>query len=313
MQTSTYPVFCEPFTVVRESSWTETEHFTYIEAPKESPNPCCPTCGTITYINRWNTVSLRALPVSTFVRTWWIVKFRRYICPFCGETFNEEIPFRFVGPKYHGSMLNNELAIQLWKDIQMTTIKDIVAKYSLPWNLLKEVDIYYMQRAVDAAGLPENTRFLGIDENQIGSENGKLVYITVIIDIEAKRPIWCCKGKKIVDVEPFFSWFGKNRLKKIEAVAMDANAGYSTLFRKNCTHAKQVLDHFHMILDYGRDCMDKVRLRISRSLVAEDPKLAKIFKDTNRIPISRPENLSENGLKRLNKMRKANQEFNDCI
>ena len=35
--------------------------------------------------------------------------------------------------------------------------------------------------------------------------------------------------------------------------------------------------------------------------------------NTNRIPISRPENLSENGLKRLNKMRKANQEFNDCI
>lgn len=293
--------------------WNGNTHIIELEHNPDMPNPDCPECGKKMRIHDSRVMDLRSMPVSTFNDCHWKVHYNRYKCPSCGCSFWEDIPFRFKGSRSHGYKVNNELASHVWQRMWGSTVKNVAMRLNLSWGTVKEIEYFFMDKAVNAAGIPKDITYLGIDEKYIGRSNKKMMYITIISSLTHRRPIWMCEGKSMEAIEPFFSWAGKELLDNVKAISMDANAGYATSFRKHCPNAVTVLDRFHLMKDFGDQCTRPIRLRVYRSLLEKNPRLANMFKNSGRVSLSRPENLTDKGKGFLDQLKKANDEFNTCI
>jgi len=273
--------------------------------------PECRHCQRRMHIHSHHLVSLRTMPVGNHTVCWWNVHYRRFICPECGRTEYDSIPFHYVGDGTSGAKVTVEFARYVWRRLDGSNIRSVADSLRLRWGTVKSIELFYMRQVLSMAGIPKDTQFLGIDELHIGHNRRKHHYITIISSLDHRRPIWVCDGKSIEDVMPFFSWYGKELLSKVKAISMDANAGYATAFRCGCPNACPVLDHFHIIQDYGRDCLGRIRIRLWHDLEETDRRLSRKFKNSQRTSLMREEDLSEGGLRHLQELRAASRDF-DC-
>lgn len=140
---------------------------------------------------------------------------------------------------------------------------------------------------------------LSIDE--ISRKKGHK-YATIISSPDEKKVLEVIKGRRSVDITPFFKEKGAKWCNSITAVSMDAWLGFRKTAKKYCTEAIICFDHFHLAQHFSK-AIDKLRVQESKR-VDKDEK--NIYKGTRWLLLKRPENLSERQQETLDDLLKVN-------
>jgi transposase len=101
---------------------------------------------------------------------------------------------------------------------------------------------------------------IGIDE--ISYKRGHL-YLTIVIDHATGRLVWAAPGQDAATLQTFFDRLGVERCAKITHVSADAATWIANAVTKNCPHAVQGVDPFHVV-KWANDALGEVRLQAWR-------------------------------------------------
>jgi transposase len=101
---------------------------------------------------------------------------------------------------------------------------------------------------------------IGIDE--ISYRRGHL-YLTCVIDHDSGRLVWADQGQSKATLQRFFDKLGPERAGLVTHVTADAAPYIAAVVGKNCTHAVQAADPFHVV-KWANDALGEVRLEIWR-------------------------------------------------
>lgn len=107
-------------------------------------------------------------------------------------------------------------------------------------------------------GMPdrmEGLRRIGVDET---SYRKGQKYLTVVIDHDSGRVVWCAKGYGKSVLERFFQELGAERCAGIQVVTADGAAWIRDTVERYCPHAQRVMDPFH-VMQWMSETLDKIR------------------------------------------------------
>jgi transposase len=147
---------------------------------------------------------------------------------------------------------------------------------------------------------PIKPKRLSIDE--ISRKKGHH-YATIISAPTERKVLEVAKGRKMIDLAPFFEQKGSKWCKRIEAVSMDAWLAYRKAIKKYCKNAIICFDHFHLA-QYFSKAIDKLRVNEVRK-VDKDEK--EIYKGTRWLLLKRPEKLNEDQRGKLDRLLDLNK------
>lgn len=238
---------------------------------------------------------IRDLPYGPYKRSWLCFHQVRVDCPECGVV-TEELSFSDPWAGY-----TKRLAADVALSCRETrSLKAIAEQYGLDWRTVKEID----KRALyEELPHPSETpaRLLAVDEFSIKKRHK---YGTTVINAEKPSVLWVGKERKQETLEEFFSLFGEENCKLVEACAMDMWDPFEAAVKKHCPQAKIVYDPFHIIASYGREVVDKVR-------VAETKKAKErhrdVYKGSRYILLSNHKNLKDWQQERLSELLAINK------
>lgn len=148
------------------------------------------------------------------------------------------------------------------------------------------------------------------------------------MDLERRRILWVCRGKRRVDIEPFFKALSDRGLTgNIASVSVDMNAGYPALVSEYLPDAKLAYDRFHVMQKFTREVLveaKKESIRQARERVQSIPRAertdehysrrdaeVRLLKKSEWLVITKPELLSGDKQERLNHLRECNALFRD--
>lgn len=219
----------------------------------------CPDCGCGMHIHNNYHVRLRHLCFGSCVSFVMFDK-HRFICPECGKTRMQEIPFK---AEHH--QITVEL-LTFTKDLLHAgyTNKQVSQLTGLGEHTVKSIDLerlktLYTEQVGETTTLkkPEKqAKFLAIDEFKL--HNG-YKYATHIIDLETGHILWIQEGKKKQVVYDFIDHVGLEWMDGVEAVACDMNSDFQEAFEEKCPHIQPVFDHFHIIKNFNDKVVSAVR------------------------------------------------------
>lgn len=98
-------------------------------------------------------------------------------------------------------------------------------------------------------------RRIGIDE--VSYRRGQR-YITVVLNHDTGRVIWCGIGRDSRTLDKFFALVGPERCDDISLVSADAGSWIAEAVNAHCRNAKLCLDPFHVV-KWGTDAVDEIR------------------------------------------------------
>jgi len=163
----------------------------------------------------------------------------------------------------------------------------VAAEYKIDRKTVKTIDKRYLEETIPPADL-SNVRVLAMDEFAIQKGHR---YATVIIEPKRKEVLWIGRGRGREDIRPFFDLLGEEGRARIEAVAMDMNGAYAHEVKAQCPQAKIVYDLFHVVVKYGREVIDRVRVDEANRL--KDNKAArKVVKGSRWLLLRNAKNLA---------------------
>jgi transposase len=128
-------------------------------------------------------------------------------------------------------------------------------------------------------------------------------YATILSAPDERKVLEVVKGRKMVDIAPFFKKMGQKWCNRVKAVTMDAWLAYRKAIKKYCTNAMICFDHFHLAQHFSK-AIDKLRVNEARK-VDKDEK--EIYKGTRWLLLKRPEKLSEDQKGKLNRLLEVNK------
>ncbi len=252
-------------------------------APTPKRRGRCSACGTVGAIHDSEARRVRDLPIFE-VPVELQLRRLRVLCPKCGPKLEH---LDWLEPY---SRVTSRLALSVARMCKVMALWHVAKFYGLAWDTVKQIDCRHLERElgpIDLAGVT----VIGMDEFAIQKGHR---YATVIVEVLRKRVLWVGRGRAREDVRPFFDLLGADGCKRLEAVAMDMNAGYIEEVRARCPNADVVFDLFHVLAKYGREVIDRVRVdeanrlrgdRTARHLV----KGARWLLLRNRENVTRPE------------------------
>ena len=221
----------------------------------------------------------------------------RVACPKCGPKLEA---MDWLEPH---ARVTNRLAESVARLCKVMPIKRVAEHYNLHWSTVKEIDKAFMKRELEPAKRG-NVKLLLMDEFALHKGHR---YATVVMDAETKRVLWVGKGRRREDVRPFFEWLGKRRCKKIQAVGMDMWPAFEAEVRLHCPNAEIVYDQFHVVANYGKDVIDRIRIE-EANRVKDDKVARELIKGARWNLLGNWENLRDRETKlRLNELLEANQ------
>jgi len=219
----------------------------------------CENCGYGMYIHNKYHVRLRHLCIgnkNSFV----MVDKYRYICPECGNTKMQEIPFKANHHQITKELLTytEELLQKGYNNRQVSELT------GLGEHTVKSIDKERLERIYTVENNGEQSlrkpekqaRYLAIDEFKL--HNG-YKYATHIIDLETGHILWIQEGKKKQVVYDFIDHVGLDWIDGVEAVACDMNSDFQEAFEEKCPHIQPVFDHFHIIKNFNDKVVSAVR------------------------------------------------------
>ena len=228
----------------------------------DKPRLCC-TCGKFANrVHDWSEREVRDLPVFD-MDTVLVVSRARVACLTCGPRLEA---LSWLEPH---ARVTNRLAENVARMCKVMPIKRVAEHYNLHWSTVKEIDKAYLKRELEPPKRG-NVKLLLMDEFALHKGQS---YATVVMDAETKRVLWVGKGRTREEIRPFFEWLGKRRCKRIQAVGMDMWPAFEAEVRMHCPKAEIVYDQFHVVSNYGRDVIDRVRVNEANRV--KDDKVAR--------------------------------------
>jgi len=100
-------------------------------------------------------------------------------------------------------------------------------------------------------------RVLAIDEFAIEKVPR---YATVVIDPTTNRVLWLGRGRGREDLRVLGKLLGAEGCAQTEAVALDMSLAFTAETQPQCPDAAIVYDLFHVVVNYGREVIDRVRV-----------------------------------------------------
>ena len=226
----------------------------------------CPRCGRRMHIHDTYGISLGHIPIGT---TFSAVRFEkyRYICPECGATGMQEVPFQ-AGSRRITVALHSMAKDLLGLGFNNKAVAGITG---LGKNTVKEIDKERLleKYTIDGKQLrrPERqARYLGVDEFLLHKGHE---YATIIIDLETGHVLWLAHGKRKKALCDFIDFVGEEWMDGVEAIACDMNSDYQEVFDDRCPHIQVVFDYFHIRKNFNDKVVAAVRKDEQRRLLAE--------------------------------------------
>lgn len=183
--------------------------------------------------------------------------------------------------------VTSRLAQSVARLCRLMALQHVARYYALAWTTVKLIDHRHLERELDPVDLSGVT-VIGMDEFAIQKGHR---YATVVVEPSRKRVLWVCRGRGREDVRPFFELLGKEGCKRLQAVAMDMNAGYELEVRLHCPQAEVIYDLFHVVAKYGREVIDRVRVDEANRL-REDRAARRLVKGARWLLLRNRENVT---------------------
>lgn len=257
----------------------------------------CSGCGHfVTGVHDWSEREIRDLPMFD-ADTVLVVWRARVACPRCGPKLEA---LEWLGSY---ARVTNRLAENVARLCKVMPIKQVAEHYDLHWGTVKTIDKAYLERELGPVHLGK-ARLLLMDEFALHKGHR---YATVVTDADTRRVLWVGKGRSREDIRPFFELLGKKRCKQIQAVGMDMWPAFEAEVRRHCPNAEIVFDQFHVLANYGKEVID--RIRVDEANRTKDDKAAReLIKGSRWNLLGNWENLPNRETKiRLNELLEANQ------
>ena len=205
---------------------------------------------------RW----VRDLPV--FGADCWLLVHRvRVACRHCGPKLEK---LSWLDPYARVTL---RLAESVARLCRVLPVKHVAEEYRLDWKTVKAIDKDYLTRTLGPPDL-EGVEQIVMDEFAIQKGHR---YATVVLEPHTRRVLWVGRGRGREDVRPFFELLGPTRCAALKAVAMDMNGAYELEVRSRCPAAQVVFDLFHVVVKYGREVIDRVRVDEANRLRQDKP------------------------------------------
>lgn len=186
---------------------------------------------------------------------------------------------------------------------KILAIKHVAEHFGLRWDAVKAIDKAAMEAELGGPDFSGVTILL-IDEFALRKGHR---YATVVMDGLSKRVLWVGKGRGREDIRPFFELLGEEGCKRIQAVGIDMSAAFEGEVRSQCPQAEVVFDLFHVVMKYGREVIDRVRVDEANRL-KQDKETRRVVKGAKWLLLRNWENLPDEDAKvRLNELLEANQ------
>ncbi|MFN2603454.1 MAG: ISL3 family transposase [Gemmatimonadaceae bacterium] len=225
----------------------------------------CSQCGqAVASIHEVTPREIRDLPILE-AETWLVLPRARLLCPRCGPTV-ESVPWL---DRYQ--RMTKRLAEAIARLARVLPIKQVAHLYRIGWDTVKQIDHRSLSQEMGPVDL-HDIRIIALDEFAL--HRGQR-YATVVADPFTKRVLWVGRGRGSEDVRSFFELLGAEGCSRLEAVVADMSRAFTKAINEYCPQAAIVYDLFHVIAQYGRDVIDRVRVnemnRVGRALPRGDP------------------------------------------
>ncbi len=239
---------------------------------------------------------LRDLPILGVPVRLFLWRFR-VACPKCGPRLED---LDWLEPR---SRVTRRMAEDVARLCRVLPIKHVAERCGLDWHTVKAIDKAWMLRTLPPLDMTGVTRLI-MDEIAIHKGHR---YATLIVDAETRKVLWVGKGRGREAVRPFFEAIGVEGRKGIRAVAMDMHAPFEVEVRAQCPEVEIVYDLFHVVMKYGREVIDRVRVDEANRL-RKDKAARKLVKGSKWLLLANRENLAGQTQRvRLKELLEANQ------
>jgi transposase len=149
----------------------------------------------------------------------------------------------------------------------------------------------------------DGLKVLLIDEKAVRKNHG---YVTIVLNGESGELLHMDEGKKKASLESFFQKLCEAQKSSIQAVCIDRSGACQAVLNEQLPKASVVYDKFHLIANLNK-ALNEVRKDQYNKAKKEDKNVIK----GQRFNLMRnPENLSEAGGVRLDKLLKMNEKLN---
>ncbi len=241
----------------------------------------CPHCEKLSeHIHEKQSRCVRDLDMGKW-RTFLHFTSRRFYCEYCEQPFVEQLQsidyqrrqtLRFEEFVYQRSLSSTRKAVakEMWLD--PSTVKTIFRRWA--------------KRAIEKQH-HENVRVLGIDEISLKKRHKQ--FALVISDLERHCVIAVLPSRDKESLEKWFSELDKSQRKAIQVVSMDMWRPYYFAVRAKISHAKIVVDRFHVAKQLNEQ-LTKLRRVTQREA---DEVTRGILKGSRWLLVKNRENLSE--------------------
>ena len=245
----------------------------------------CDDCGCSMHIHNTYHVRLRHVCIGSAL-TFVMLDKHQFICPECGSTTMQTIPFMAEHHRITTELLGfteNLLSAGY-------TNKQVASLTGLHQATVKDIDKKRLLRLYTEDGKsfkkPEHqAKHLAIDEFKLHDGHK---YATHIIDLERGHVLWIQEGKKKQVVYDFIDFVGAEWMKGVEAVACDMNSDFEEAFKEKCPHLEIVYDHFHIVKNFNDKVVSEIRKDEQQRLKEEgDEEAARALKKSRYILMSK--------------------------
>ncbi len=221
----------------------------------------------------------------------------RVACPVCGPRLEA---LDWLEPR---SRVTRRMAEDVAKLCRVLPIKHVAQRCGLDWHTVKAIDKAWLERTLPPLDMSGVAKLI-MDEFAIHKGHS---YATIITDADTRKVLWVGRGRGKEAVRPFFNYIGPESCRGIRAVAMDMHAPFEVEVRDQCPQAKIVYDLFHVVMKYGREVIDRVRVD-EANRVRKDKAARKVVKGAKWLLLANRENLTEPTQRiRLKELLEANQ------
>lgn len=158
--------------------------------------------------------------------------------------------------------------------------------YNVAWHTAKRIHKHYL---VEALGTPDLSNVTEIGMDEFALQKGHR-YATVIVEPQTRRVLWVGRGRRREDIRPFFEVLGEEGRQRIQAAVMDMWEPFELEVKANCPNAAIVYDLFHVVGNYGREVIDRVRVDEANRLKG-DKKARKVVKGSKWLLLRNKKNV----------------------
>jgi transposase len=232
----------------------------------------CPACGVASSVIKDRPVRrVKDLPHGdTALRM--SVRKRRFLCPepLCRRGSFTEVTEQLPAPARLTARLRAKVAAAICTTNR--AVSDVAAEYDVAWATALRILI---AAAADLLQPPVTTTRIGIDETRtrrvrwLFGEAGwrrSDPWMTSIVDLDPTTRggiIGLAAGRSGACVEGWLSWQSNEFRAAVQVVAIDPSAPYAAGIARALSHARIVLDHFHLVL-LANQMLTEVRQRVAR-------------------------------------------------